>query len=161
MGLLLSCCGQRKKEKKYSPLLDRDEQEPLGPSRDVLVKAAAAFGALSAGKLPTEGQLEHVLRSCLHSTILNDKDAIGGRGPLSQNGRKLLADTREVIEAVLQVGMEKNCWLSANAVLRHSPDVLQTTTCSRNSTLVITNWLPVRANWSPTQRSTLMSNHLH
>ncbi len=39
------------------------------------------------------------------------REVIGGRGPLSASGRKLIGDTRELLEAILQIGDGKESWV--------------------------------------------------
>lgn len=73
-----------------------------------LEKVSECLGALTAGKLPSESQLEDILRVVLKNELLDDQ-VFGGYGPLSERGRQVLRDSREVVEAILQIGMEKNC----------------------------------------------------
>jgi len=105
MGGCLSCWGKRKKDVN-------GERQPLLASKEETIssglqKVSECLGALSAGKIPSEAQLETMLRSTINSGILADDD-LGGYGPLSQRGQRALQDLKEVIEAVLHIGMEKN-----------------------------------------------------
>jgi Family of unknown function (DUF5923) len=107
MGNLLSFCKKNKRQEDELPLLDADREE-LPQLTTGLEKLFQSLGAFSAGKLPSERQLEYILRKALNSGLLLD-EAFLRNGPLSDRGQKVLQDLREVIEAILQLGMEKNC----------------------------------------------------
>lgn len=102
------------------PLL-QDEPEfqppPSAPSRPPLNKFADILSALRSGKLPSQTQinqlLQHVLRLELLQSTRDPESAatpevLRGDGPLSTSGRRVIQDLEEVIQAVLQFGMEKN-----------------------------------------------------
>lgn len=89
-----------------------------------------ASAALSSGKLPSEfnrpsfgpatdashaatSQLQHILQSVLASDVLQPSSGsrfagrVGG-GRFSAQGKALVIATREMLEAVMRVGLEKN-----------------------------------------------------
>lgn len=110
MGFCLSCCRRRSK--------DRSEREPLLPKHDDILppphnnfdKFADVLAAISAGKLPSQDQLNHALQQLLRSDLLDSRTTAHaiGYGPLSESGRKVVEDVREVVQAALEVGVQKN-----------------------------------------------------
>ena len=116
MGIFASCCRRRKPSSgsEREPLLPKQRVqqavEATAPSQDQLNKLAEVLASLKAGKLPSEGQIEHALRYLLESEVLEES---GGRawrqyGSLSRAGTKAVRDVKEVIEAMLVFGREKN-----------------------------------------------------
>ena len=74
-------------------------------------KLVAVVTALNAGKLLSQDQLSACLRYTLNSELLREDtgtDVLPGNGPMSIQGRKVLSELRNVIQATLQFGMEKN-----------------------------------------------------
>ncbi|KZT37835.1 hypothetical protein SISSUDRAFT_1120040 [Sistotremastrum suecicum HHB10207 ss-3] len=108
MGICASCWGRRdrKQSKDYQPLLNGHETA-LQPPPNNLNKVVDILAALSTGKLPSQQQFNEIGRVLLNSNGLNEAQS-GGYGPLSENGRKVVQDLKDVIQAALQVGMEKN-----------------------------------------------------
>ncbi len=117
MGFCFSCCRRQK------PVRD-PEQEPLlkhapadshvnGPPRTTtthLDKAADVVAALKAGKLPAQDQIHGIAKELLTSDFLKTSTIAGGAldASLAVESEKLVNSVREAIEAVLQLGMEKN-----------------------------------------------------
>ena len=91
------------------------ESEPLvAPPSDTLPeptshfqKAIDVLAALKANKLPSQDQFNAVLRLFLRADVL-DVDGVAGHGPVSDDVKKVVLDVRELVEAGLQIGMEKN-----------------------------------------------------
>ena len=117
MGSCLSCLPQfRKKSSERKPLLpchyNHDDAIPnqgYPPPKPLIYKLADVLGAVQKGKLPSQDQLNIILQSILRSDLLRDEAQVApGYASLSRNGRRVLKDTREIIEAILQIGMEKN-----------------------------------------------------
>jgi hypothetical protein len=119
MGFLFSCCRRSSAEDDHEPLLSPQSPiyEDLPPPQSHVDKVADAFGALRVGKLPSQDQINVALRKVLRSNVLTVEDAGKGArvlgqkhlyGPLSERGKAILKDVRELIEAVIQFGMEKN-----------------------------------------------------
>lgn len=80
------------------------------PKDSSIDKAADILAALHTGKLPSQEQINKALQALLRSSALRDDAAqvVSGGGPLSETGRNVLDDVREIIGAALQIGMEKN-----------------------------------------------------
>lgn len=105
MGSCFSCCRRRKPA--------TGEREPLLPKATDYVppkadwdKVADALGALSAGKMPTQQQIDTALGLLLGSDIL--KVGATSSGALSAHGKMLVLDVREIVQALARIGMEKN-----------------------------------------------------
>ncbi|CAE6445246.1 unnamed protein product [Rhizoctonia solani] len=105
MGSCSSCCGRREPP--------RGEREPLLPKATDYVppksawdKSADALGALSAGKMPTQRQLDSALSSLLSSDLLTVGNT--ATGALSAHGQALVLDMRRIVQAVARIGLEKN-----------------------------------------------------
>ncbi|KAJ3808008.1 hypothetical protein F5876DRAFT_10652, partial [Lentinula aff. lateritia] len=105
MGLFLSCFRSRK------PARGREEREPLLDSeleesrqlKDLFRKLVHIVAALDAGKLPSQHQLNHLIKVALKSEILLPKE-----GSSSLAGHKVLLDVREVLGLLAVFGFEKN-----------------------------------------------------
>ncbi|KAH8077512.1 hypothetical protein BXZ70DRAFT_698575 [Cristinia sonorae] len=108
MGLLFSCC-RRSRSSEREPLLPKHSHtdSPARPSQRDLNKLAHVAAALRAGKLPSQDQLNGYLRYISQSSFLRDDQASGG-GRLSDSGRKVTEALRATVDALLQVGLEKN-----------------------------------------------------
>lgn len=106
MGLCLSCCHSRRRqqEPEREPLLEQDTHRR---SHTRVRKAADIFAAWQAGKLPSERQIDTILRKLLNSQLLTpSQDELK---VLGADGEKVLEDVRQVIRAVLQFGEVMNC----------------------------------------------------
>ncbi|KAF5351172.1 hypothetical protein D9756_008342 [Leucocoprinus leucothites] len=124
MDACLSCFSSKRRDEDREPLLPKHQRhqrqvsQPNEPPPDEpLSKLVDVLAALSAGKLPSQTQINDFLRRILRSNILRDSqdtqsrttpDILRGNGPLSKRGRKVIQDVSHVIEALLQFGMEKN-----------------------------------------------------
>ncbi|KAG9102494.1 hypothetical protein FRC06_001941, partial [Ceratobasidium sp. 370] len=105
MGSCSSCCGRRRPASgEREPLLPKTTEHV--PPEAAWDKAADALGALSAGKLPTQRQLDVALSSLLSSNVL--KVGTTSTGALSAHGRVLVLDVREIVQSVARIGLEKN-----------------------------------------------------
>jgi len=105
MGVLLSCCRRQKDHSEREPLLPKDRPEPEAPRYNEAF--ADVVAAINAGKLPSQTQLDHAARLALNSDLLNVEDS-SGPGTLSDNWRKIVGDVREIIEATVEIGLQKN-----------------------------------------------------
>ena len=106
-----------------------DEREPLLPKpttshktrpsverggTTVIDKIIDILVVLNTGKLPSQTQLSKFLQSLLSSQLLKPGHVTAGsnktsvHGPLSKEGRKVLNDVRNLVQAMLQFGLEKN-----------------------------------------------------
>lgn len=114
MGAIFSCCcGPRKQSEEREPLLPTHRYDTTPPLQDRLVptqatfdKFAAIVAALQNGKIPTQNQLNHAIRSLLDSSVFRDAPKQGG--VLSQRGRIVLEDLRRLLEALAELGRDKN-----------------------------------------------------
>jgi hypothetical protein len=119
MNRCFPCFGNSKSiENERDPLLPkhyaRDErrpaEQPVKAERSNVDKIVDLLAALNAGKLPTQDQLSHSLQALLKSELLKEDKGgvISGNGPMSKEGRKALGDIRDLVQAFLQFGLEKN-----------------------------------------------------
>ena len=112
MGACSSCCKSDESPER-EPLLPksgpRSREETTARYTD---KVADIVGALEAGRLPSQAQIDHACRSLLNSDILKVE---GANTHLPPSLRKelvvILEDVKEVITAMLEVGSEKNSLL--------------------------------------------------
>ncbi|KLO05644.1 hypothetical protein SCHPADRAFT_1002788 [Schizopora paradoxa] len=116
MGLCFSCCRRRK------PVYD-PEQDPLlksesptrssrldGSPRTHLEKMADVVAAIEAGKLPSQDQLNNFGKELLAANFLKKSNASGMAldADLAAESERLVDSAREALEAILQMGIEKN-----------------------------------------------------
>lgn len=72
-------------------------------------KVADIAGALEAGRLPSQSQIDHAFRCLLDSDILKVESANTHLPPsLREELVNVVNDVREVVAAMLEVGEEKN-----------------------------------------------------
>lgn len=109
MGACSSCCKSDESPER-EPLLPK-----FGPqNRDETAtrytdKVADIVGALEAGRLPSQAQIDHAFRSLLNSDLLKVESANTNLPPsLRKELVVILNDVKEVITAMLEVGSEKN-----------------------------------------------------
>ena len=92
------------------PLLSEQNVEAAQLNLTSLAHAAAA---LKAGKMPTSDQLANIAQKVLQSAFLQPSlgsriaGKVGG-GRLSGPGKELVERTRDVLQAILRLGLEKN-----------------------------------------------------
>jgi len=120
MGACSSCCKSD----------DSPEREPLLPksgprNRDETAtrytdKVADVVGALEAGRLPSQAQIDHAFRSLLNSDLLKVESANAHLPPsLKKELVVILEDFKEVVTAMLEIGLEKNGSLASIFGLCH------------------------------------------
>ena len=108
-----------------------DEREPLLPKhaahhnlrpgeasssvsverRGAVDKIVDILAAFNAGKLPSQAQLSGFLQVLLSSELLRldgSQRKTTSVGPMSKDGRKVLNDVRNLVQSLLQFGLEKN-----------------------------------------------------
>ncbi|KAG5654547.1 hypothetical protein H0H81_000072 [Sphagnurus paluster] len=108
MGSFFSCCREDSSE-ETEPLIPESPQQteqpvsPLDRTVDILV-------AFETGKLPSQDQLNHIIQVLINSSVLhfNEEQPATTTGRLSENGKRVLNDFREVLESIVQLGMERN-----------------------------------------------------
>ena len=70
-------------------------------------RVADIIAAASAGKFPSQAQINQALQLLLRSEFLRT-EAPMVPGPLSARGRQIVEDLRELVEAVQVLGIQKN-----------------------------------------------------
>ncbi|KAJ7696133.1 hypothetical protein B0H14DRAFT_3041168 [Mycena olivaceomarginata] len=108
MGGFWSCC-RRDKSPEKAPLLPKSR--PVDePTHSIFEKLADIVGALNSGKFPSQDQVSGLLQHTLRSELLRDPTSTlpTHGGPLSQQGVALILQTRELVDCVLRIGLEKN-----------------------------------------------------
>lgn len=104
-----------------------DEREPLLPKhaahqnsrrhggsglveRGTVDKIVDILVAFNAGKLPSQAQLSRFLQILLSSELLKHDGSkkTTSVGPMSKDGQKVLNDVRNLVQSMLQFGLEKN-----------------------------------------------------
>ena len=113
MGSCFSCCRRRKSPER-EPLLPQhrnDSQDELLPSpTSPLEKVVDVLGALKAGKLPSQAQLNAIIRELMSSEVLDTQSGMAsGYGPVSDDVRKVVLDVRECLQTILDAGGVINC----------------------------------------------------
>ena len=109
MGVCSSCCkGDDSPERE--PLLPksgpRNRQETVEAYTD---KVAHIVGALGAGRLPSQVQINNAFRAFLNLDLLNVEDASPHLPPsLRQELVTIVNDFKEVTVAMVEFGEEKN-----------------------------------------------------
>ena len=109
MGVCSSCCRSDKSSER-EPLLPksgpRNREEAAAGYAD---KVADILGALEAGRLPSQAQTDHALRSLLNSDILNVESTSAHLPPsLRAELVTIVNDVKEVAVAMVEFGGEKN-----------------------------------------------------
>lgn len=122
MGSCFSCCRRREKptHPERKPLLS-SSTDALQPPSNAFEKVADVFAAVHSGKFPTQQQVSAALQKLLRSELLSEEDDNGIAGlnkSLEADRKKLVRDLREVAEAVIQVGLEKNGEQESSILLR-------------------------------------------
>ena len=121
MGLFFSCCRRQKHRGEREPLLPKHRAgsattDEYLPSKEQIVKFADILAALRTGKLPSQPQLNEFIKSLSCSIAPQPSDSYG---TLSEPGRQLVSDSRELLEVLLLTGIEKNGEYIAYSVCIH------------------------------------------
>jgi hypothetical protein len=117
MGFVFSCCRRRRKADRG----DDDDTEPLlydqaGSQRKrepytFARRIAQIIGALKAGKLPSQEQINRAMQLFLASEPLRrieDTSSTSEYVP-SEQARRVMLCTKETLQKFAQFGLEKNC----------------------------------------------------
>ncbi|KAF9032884.1 hypothetical protein BDZ89DRAFT_1063234 [Hymenopellis radicata] len=106
MGLCASCCGRRRSKSNG----DASQRTPLlakvadpATIQSISHKAVAVVAAFRAGKYPSQDQIDGTIRALLRSNVLKEQRY----AKLSQPGRKILQDVREICELVWYSGLRR------------------------------------------------------
>ena len=116
----LPCFWNSSQPDEREPLLQNSHHN-LRPESSGLVERGTVdkiidiLAAFNAGKLPSQAQLSRFLQILLSSELLRQdggSESIIGKatsvGPMSKDGRKVLNDVRNLVQSMLQFGLEKN-----------------------------------------------------
>ena len=78
--------------------------------RGIVDKIVDILVAFNAGKLPSQAQLSRFLQILLSSELLKHDGSkkTTSVGPMSKDGQKVLNDVRNLVQSMLQFGLEKN-----------------------------------------------------
>lgn len=77
----------------------------LNPPTSPLEKLVDLLGAFKAGKVPSQAQLDTLIRKVLASEVLDVHTGLGsGYGPVSDDVRKVVLDVRECLQVMLDAG---------------------------------------------------------
>ena len=134
----LPCFRNSSQTDEREPLLPKHAaQHNLGPSdssvsverRGTVDKIVDILAAFNAGKLPSQAQLSGFLQILLSSELLRldgSQRKTTNVGPMSKDGRRVLNDVRNLVQSMLQFGLEKNGMemkTSCNILLTNSNDI--------------------------------------
>jgi hypothetical protein len=115
MGFCFSCCRPRRSRSpqvESEPLLasQTSSADSLPEPTNYIQKATDILATLKANKYPSQEQLNQFLQLLLRSELLdvNVNVPTTGYGPVSDDVKKVVLDLRELVEALLMIGMEKN-----------------------------------------------------
>ncbi|KAJ4000512.1 hypothetical protein F5050DRAFT_436126 [Lentinula boryana] len=104
MGLFASCIRRKPPRcEEREPLLSPAEEQRQPELKNIFKKLVHIVSALDAGKIPSQHQLNRLLKAVLGSNILYPKE-----GGVSPAGSKVLRDLREVLGLLAVFGLEKN-----------------------------------------------------
>ena len=111
----LPCFWNSSQPDEREPLLQNNHARPTQHAsglveRGTVDKLVDILVAFNAGKLPSQAQLSRFLRILLSSELLRQESGIKTTsvGPMSKDGRKVLNDVRNLVQSMLQFGLEKN-----------------------------------------------------
>lgn len=112
MGACSSCCKSDESPER-EPLLPKSRPRTREERAERYTdKLADVVGALEAGRLPSQAQIDHACRTLLNSDLLKVESANTNLPPsLRKELVVILDDVKEVITAMLEVGSEKNSLL--------------------------------------------------
>lgn len=109
MGACSSCCrndGSPEREPLLPKSEPRNREETAAQYAD---KVADVVGALEAGRLPSQAQIDHAFRSLLDSDLLKIESTDAHLPPsLRKELAAIVNGAKEVVTAMLEVGEEKN-----------------------------------------------------
>jgi hypothetical protein len=106
MGICCSAFRKRRpRGEEREPLLPK--YAPEIPPQSQFDKAADIIAALSAGKYPSQEQINRALRLLLNSDVFKTGNLVVNTS-LSLHGKKVLDDVRDILHALISLGVEKN-----------------------------------------------------
>ena len=109
MGACSSCCKNDASPERELLLPRSGPQDRDETATRYTDKIADVVGALEAGRLPSQAQIDHAFRNLLNSDLLKVESANAHLPPsLKKELVVILDDVKEVVVAMLEVGSEKN-----------------------------------------------------
>ncbi|KIJ69680.1 hypothetical protein HYDPIDRAFT_104272, partial [Hydnomerulius pinastri MD-312] len=115
-----SCFGRRPSREPgpedREPLLQSSSAHSLQSPRSQLEKAADVVAAIQAGKLPSQEQINRALQTCMRTSCYlrvpepecQRHDPHNALGPLSDGSRRIIEDVRNVLQSILEFGVQNN-----------------------------------------------------
>lgn len=79
----------------------------MAPDRQTLARIAQMVGAIKAGKLPSQKQLNHFIEALMSSPVLDERN-VPGSTRLSSQGAKVLQDIKGIFACIERIGESKN-----------------------------------------------------
>jgi hypothetical protein len=105
------CCSRRQRQRsdEEAPLIAPETStDALPPPRPALQKAVDFLSALNANKLPSQNGISQWVQLLLKSDIFRESDDISS-GPINHDMRNTLGAQRELLQSVLELGLQSNC----------------------------------------------------
>ncbi|SOV04371.1 uncharacterized protein UDID_02390 [Ustilago sp. UG-2017a] len=84
-----------------------EQARQMAPSRQTLARIAQMVGAVKAGKLPSQKQLNQFIEAIMSSPVLDERN-VAGSTKLSQQGVKVLQDIKGILACIERIGESKN-----------------------------------------------------
>ncbi|KAJ1028689.1 hypothetical protein NDA16_001855 [Ustilago loliicola] len=84
-----------------------EQARQIAPSRQTLARIAQMVGAVKAGKLPSQKQLNQFIEAVMSSPVLDERN-VAGSTKLSQQGAKVLQDIKGILACIERIGESKN-----------------------------------------------------
>lgn len=84
-----------------------EQARQIAPSRQSLARIAQMVGAVKAGKLPSQKQLNQFIEAVMSSPVLDERN-VAGSTRLSQQGAKVLQDIKGILACIERIGESKN-----------------------------------------------------
>ncbi|GAC96365.1 hypothetical protein PHSY_003945 [Pseudozyma hubeiensis SY62] len=84
-----------------------EQARQIAPSRQTLARVAQMIGAIKAGKLPSQKQLNNFIEAIMSSPVLDER-SVSGSTKLSQQGATVLQDIKGILACIERIGESKN-----------------------------------------------------
>lgn len=84
-----------------------EQVRQVAPSRQTLARVSQMIGALKAGKLPSQKQLNQFIEAVMSSAVLDER-SVSGSSKLSQQGATVIQDLKGILACIERIGESKN-----------------------------------------------------
>ncbi|SPO23096.1 uncharacterized protein UTRI_01774 [Ustilago trichophora] len=84
-----------------------EQARQIAPSRQTLARIAQMVGAIKAGKLPSQKQLNSFIEAIMSSPVLDER-SVAGSTKLSEQGAKVIQDIKGILACIERIGESKN-----------------------------------------------------